>query len=203
MRVLFTRPTGISASGSGASIGPRSIREVLDEVAAIADRENIDLVLHSGDVFDRPVPAVEALTLGLQGLVALTDGGRRPVVAIAGNHDSPGFFEALAPFVSDRNVHLVGEIKAPEAGGVLDIETPAGRAIVSCFPFLREGRAFNVWEPPEEHYKKYADRLRQDRRGLFDPCFDSGRSRCRHVPGLPFPGWRVQGARTRCPARRA
>jgi exonuclease SbcD len=104
---------------------------------------------------------VEALTVGLQGLVRLTDSGRRPVVAIAGNHDSPGLFEALAPFVADRNVHLVGEIKAPDAGGVLEIETPAGRAVVSCFPFLREGRAFNVWEPPEEHYKKYADRLRR------------------------------------------
>ena len=82
------------------------------------------------------------------------------MVAIAGNHDSPGLFEALAPFVADRNVHLVGEIKAPEVGGVLDLETPRGRAVVSCFPFLREGRAFNVWEPAEEHYKKYADRLR-------------------------------------------
>ena len=70
-------------------------------------------------------------------------------------------FEALAPFVADRNVHLAGEIKAPEAGGVLDLETPAGRAVISCFPFLREGRAFNVWEPAEEHYKKYADRLRR------------------------------------------
>ncbi len=136
-------------------------REVLAEVAEIADRHEVDLVLHSGDVFDRPLPPVESLTLGLQGLVRLTDGGRRPVVAIAGNHDSPGFFEALAPFVADRNVHLVGEIKAPADGGVRQLETPGGPAVVSCFPFLREGRAFNVWEPAEEHYKQYADRLRR------------------------------------------
>lgn len=159
MRVLHTSDWHI-----GKRIGrfdrSEEYREVLDEVAETADRENIDLVLHSGDVFDRPVPPVEALTLGLQGLVRLTDGGRRPVVAIAGNHDSPGLFDALAPFVADRNVHLVGSIKAPGDGGVLDLETPAGRAVVSCFPFLREGRAFNVWEPAEEHYKKYADRLR-------------------------------------------
>ena len=160
MRVLHTSDWHI-----GKRIGrfdrSHEFREVLEEVADIADREQVDLVLHSGDVFDRPVPPVEALSLGLQGLVRLTDGGRRPVVAIAGNHDSPGLFEALAPFVADRNVHLVGEIKAPEDGGVLELETPAGRAVVSCFPFLREGRAFNVWEPPEEHYKKYADRLRR------------------------------------------
>jgi len=136
-------------------------REVIAEVATIATDNQVDLVLHSGDLFDRPLPPIEALSIALEGLVALSDGGRRPVVVISGNHDSPGLFEALAPLLADRNVHMVGEIKSPDGGGVLDIETPGGRAVVSAFPFLREGRAFNVWEPTEEHYKKYADRLRR------------------------------------------
>ncbi len=135
-------------------------RQVIDEVANIAEARAVDIVLHSGDLFDRPIPPIEALDVALRGLVTLTAGGTRPVVVIAGNHDSPAFFEALAPFVRAQNIHLVGEIKGPEAGGVLELKTPAGRAVVSCFPFLREGRAFNVWEPVEEHYKKYADRLR-------------------------------------------
>ena len=135
-------------------------REVIAEVVAIADDEDVDIVLHSGDLFDRPVPPIEALDAGLSGLVDLSAGGRRPVVVIAGNHDSAGFFEALAPFLHGHNIHMVGEIKRPDAGGVLDIETAAGRAVVSCFPFLREGRAFHVWDAVEEHYKQYADRLR-------------------------------------------
>jgi exonuclease SbcD len=135
-------------------------RAAIAEVAAIADREQVDLVVHSGDLFDRPLPPIEALDIGLGGLVRLGDHGRRPVVVIAGNHDSPGLFEALAPFLREQSIHLVGAIKRPDAGAVLDLETPGGRAVVSCFPFLREGRAFHVWEPTEEHYKKYADRLR-------------------------------------------
>jgi exonuclease SbcD len=135
-------------------------RSVIDEVVGIADAETVDLVLHSGDLFDRPVPPIESLEIGLTGLVRLTDAGRRPVVVIAGNHDSAGLFEALAPFLHGQNIHLVGEIKRPDAGGVLDLETPGGRAVVSCFPFLREGRAFHVWDEVSEHYKKYADRLR-------------------------------------------
>jgi exonuclease SbcD len=135
-------------------------REVIDEVVAVADQETVDLVLHSGDLFDRPVPPIEAMDVAFSGLVALTDGGRRPVVVIAGNHDSAGFFEALAPFLRGQNIHLVGEIKRPDAGGVLDLETPGGRAVVSCFPFLREGRAFHVWDAVDDHYKQYADRLR-------------------------------------------
>lgn len=136
-------------------------RSVIAEVAAIAEEEDVDLVLHSGDLFDRPLPPVEALDIAFEGLVALSASGRRPVVVIAGNHDSPGLFDALAPFLRTANIHLVGEVKRPDEGGVLDIETTAGRAVVSCFPFLREGKTFAVWAPVDEHYKRYADRLRQ------------------------------------------
>ena len=134
-------------------------RRAIDELVAIAEAENVDLVVHSGDVFERPIPPIQALELGLDGLVRLTGGGRRPVVAIAGNHDSPALFETLSRFLVGQNVHLVGEVKAPDRGAILDLDTPAGRAVVSCFPFLREGRTFNVWQPPEEHYKRYANRL--------------------------------------------
>ncbi len=135
-------------------------RSVIDEVVGVADEEGVDLVLHSGDLFDRALPPVEALDIAFDGLDRLAAGGRRPVVVIAGNHDSPGFFEALAPFLRRTGIHLVGDIRRPDAGGVLDLTTSSGRAVVSCFPFLREGRAFHAWEPVDEHYKKYGERLR-------------------------------------------
>jgi exonuclease SbcD len=134
-------------------------REVIAEVVQVATTEEVDIVLHSGDLFDRPVPPIEAMEVAFSGLVALTDGGKRPVVVIAGNHDSAGFFEALAPFLKAQNIHLVGEIKRPDGGGVLNLDTSSGRAVVSCFPFLREGRAFHVWDAVQDHYKQYADRL--------------------------------------------
>lgn len=135
-------------------------REVIAEVVTVANKERVDLVLHSGDLFDRPVPPIEALDVAFSGLVELSSNGSRPVVVIAGNHDSAGFFEALAPFLRGYNIHMVGEIRRPDDGGVLDLETSHGRAVVSCFPFLREGRAFHVWDAIEDHYKQYADRLR-------------------------------------------
>lgn len=159
MRVLHTSDWHVGKR-LGRYDRTEEYRAVIDEVVELADAETVDLVLHSGDLFDRPIPPVEALDVALDGLVRLTAGGTRPVVVIAGNHDSPGFFEALAPFLRKHHIHLVGEIKRPDAGGVLELETAAGRAVVSCFPFLREGRAFHAWEPVDEHYKKYADRLR-------------------------------------------
>ncbi len=158
MRVLHTSDWHV-----GRRIGryDRSdeFREVIGEVVDIASAESVDLVLHSGDLFDRPLPPVEALEIGLDGLVRLTDGGSRPVVVIAGNHDSPGFFEALGPFLRRHSIHMIGEIKRPDEGGVIDLATASGRAVVSCFPFLREGRAFHAWAGVDEHYKRYADRL--------------------------------------------
>ena len=131
---------------------------VIDEVAAIADAEKADLVLHSGDLFDRPLPPVDSLRLGLTGLVRLAAGGR-PVVVVAGNHDSPELFDTLAPFLAPRGVHLVGHILPPDGGGVVAVDTAAGRALVACFPFLRSAQVVDFMAATDDWYKTYAGRV--------------------------------------------
>ncbi len=133
---------------------------VLDEVVAIAEAEAVDLVLVSGDLFDRPSPPTEALRLVIDTLIRLADGGNRPVVGVAGNHDSGALFEILDPLLSPHRVRLVGEVKRPDAGGVIDISSPGGRAVVACFPFLREGRVVDFMADAGSWYGAYADRVR-------------------------------------------
>jgi exonuclease SbcD len=133
-------------------------QEAIDEVVAIADDESADLVVVSGDLFDRPQPPIEALRVGFDGLARLASGGR-PVVVVAGNHDSPDYFEALAPFLRRSDIHLSGAIKAPHEGGVLELDTAAGRAVVGCFPFLREGRVVDFMAETGRWYGAYADRV--------------------------------------------
>jgi len=131
----------------------------LSEVAAIADDLGVDLVVVSGDVFDRPIPPVDALSLGLGGLLRLAEG--RPVVAVAGNHDSPELFDALAPLVrgQGRGVHLVGGIRRPDDGGILGPDELGVPALVGCLPFLREGRVVDFMRDAGEWYGQYADRV--------------------------------------------
>jgi exonuclease SbcD len=136
-------------------------RAAIAEVAGIAESESADLVLHSGDLFDRSLPPVEALQAGLEGLVSLSGAGRRPVVVVAGNHDSPDLFEALAPFLEGFGVHLVGRIKRPDQGGVLDLETGAGPAHVAAFPFLKAAQVVDFMERADRWYGGYADRVRR------------------------------------------
>ena len=160
MRILHTSDWHI-----GKRLGRYSRLEetasAIDEVAALAEAEEVDLIIHSGDLFDRPVPPMEALRLGLSGLVKLAGAGGRPVVVVAGNHDSAALFEALAPFLSTWGIHLVGDIKAPSDGGVLRLETAAGEALVACLPFLREGRVVDFMANTDRWYGQYAERVRR------------------------------------------
>jgi exonuclease SbcD len=133
-------------------------REVLAEVERIAAERAVDLVIVSGDVWDRPIPQMDALTLGLQSLLRLAE--RRPVIAVAGNHDSPDLFEALAPLLQPQGVHLVGSVKRPDQGGVIGPDQLGGLpAVVACFPFLREGKVVDFMKDAGEWYRGYADRV--------------------------------------------
>ena len=132
-------------------------RDVLGEVERIADDRRADLVLVSGDVFDRPVPPMDALALGLQTLLRLGD--RRPVVVVAGNHDSPELFDAIAPLVRPRNVFLIGDVRRPDAGGVIGPEELGVPAVVAGLPFLREGRVVDFMRDAGQWYRAYAERI--------------------------------------------
>jgi len=130
---------------------------VLDHVCMVAQERDVDLVIVSGDVFDRASPPVDALELGLRTLVRL--GEARPVVAVAGNHDSADLFEALAPLLRPRGVHLVGRIARPEDGGILGPDVLGVPARVACVPFLREGQVVDFMRDAGEWYASYAERI--------------------------------------------
>jgi exonuclease SbcD len=132
-------------------------REVLAEVERIADEREVDLVLVSGDVWDRPVPPMDALALGLETLIRLAQ--RRPVVAVAGNHDSPELFETLAPLLRPRGVFLIGDVKRPDGGALLGPEELGVPAVVAGFPFLREGRVVDFMRDAGEWYRAYAEKI--------------------------------------------
>ncbi|MBW2736830.1 MAG: exonuclease subunit SbcD, partial [Deltaproteobacteria bacterium] len=131
---------------------------VLDEIVHIADEESVDLVVVSGDLFDRPAPPVEALSLVVDTLRRLAK-DNRPVVGIAGNHDSAELFELLGRLMKSWNIHLVGEIKRPAEGGVLDLMAGGTRALVACFPFLREGKVVDFMQEVDQWYGAYAERV--------------------------------------------
>jgi exonuclease SbcD len=158
MRILHTSDWHIGRR-LGRHDRSEEFRAVLAEVCEVADDRAVDLVLVSGDVFDRPVPPVDALALGIETLLRLAR--RRPVVVVAGNHDSPDLFEALAPLLRDQGdgIHLVGTVKRPDLGGLLGPDVLHVGAVVACFPFLREGRVVDFMKDANTWYGDYATRV--------------------------------------------
>jgi DNA repair protein SbcD/Mre11 len=156
MRILHTADWHVGRR-LGRHDRSEEMRAALDEVVAIADRERVDLVIVSGDVFDRAAPPVEALSLGLGALLRLAEG--RSLVVVAGNHDAPELFDALAPLLRERGVHAIGRIRAPDAGGLLGPDELGVPAVVAGFPFLREGRVVDFMADAGTWYGRYAERV--------------------------------------------
>ncbi|MDG1279557.1 MAG: exonuclease subunit SbcD [Algoriphagus sp.] len=77
---------------------------VLAEICEIADREEVDLVLLAGDIFDSFNPSHEAVELLYKTLRKLSKNGERPIIAIAGNHDSNQFIEAPDPLARELGI---------------------------------------------------------------------------------------------------
>jgi len=85
---------------------------VMNEIVETADREKVDLVLIAGDLFDNFNPSVEATELFYKTLKRLSLNGKRPVIAISGNHDSPSLIDAPDPLARECGIILIGHPKA-------------------------------------------------------------------------------------------
>jgi exonuclease SbcD len=83
-------------------------RLVLNEICEIADNQKADIIVVAGDLFDTFNPPVEAVDLFYKTLKRLTNNGKRPVIAIAGNHDSPDRIDAPDPLARECGILFVG-----------------------------------------------------------------------------------------------
>jgi exonuclease SbcD len=112
---------------------------ILDLIAAAAREAKPDAILIAGDVYDRPVPPVEAIKLFDGFLRALREAapGIR-VIVVPGNHDSAGRLSFGASLLADSG--LVIATRA-EARPVLSLGEGGGRVDVWALPFLTQASA--------------------------------------------------------------
>ncbi len=107
---------------------------VLAEIADIAGREDVDLVLVAGDLFETSAPGPESEQIVYRALLQLAEVA--PVVVISGNHDNPRRLQAVAPLLSLGRVTVVGQVARPDEGGVM-VRTVAGVPVqLALLPFV-------------------------------------------------------------------
>ncbi len=129
----------------------------LAELAALAADERVDAVLMAGDLLDRRVMDAEPLGDTLRALEALAD--TAPVLVVVGNHDDPGLWTALAPYLERRRIHVAGRARPP-AEAVRTVETASGPLHAALLPWPDPGRfVADLGEAVAETKRSYADQV--------------------------------------------
>ena len=140
MKVLHTSDWHVGRTIRGRSRADEHAA-VLAEVAAIARREAVDVVLVTGDLFDTASPSPESERLVYRALLDL-EGTGATVVAIAGNHDNERRLQAVAPLFERGRVAVGAVPSRPDEGGVVRLTTGGGEELdIALVPFLSQRNA--------------------------------------------------------------
>ncbi|MGH3510313.1 MAG: metallophosphoesterase family protein, partial [Nocardioidaceae bacterium] len=142
MRILHTSDWHLGRSFHGVGL--------LDAQAAYADHlldvvreESVELVLVSGDVYDRALPPVSAVELADETFARLAS-SRASTVVTSGNHDSPTRLGFNARLADAAGVHLRTRWQ--------DVATPVlftdehGPVAVYALPYLEPDAVLTAWE---------------------------------------------------------
>jgi exonuclease SbcD len=152
---------------------------VLGEQITLARELRPHLILHTGDLFHYPRPAVEDLRRGLWALEELA--AVAPVVVLAGNHDSPAMFDIFQrllslgrPAAGLGRVQFVGRARPPSDGGLLTLPGDTGGDLeeeirLAPLPFVHPNALLEAFDvPPERWTAHYTDQVHHVERVLGD-----------------------------------
>jgi len=160
LRILHTSDWHLGRNLEGRSRLPEQ-EQFIAELTDIVTKEDIQLVLVAGDIFDTYNPSAEAENLFYDALERLSDGGKRALVIIAGNHDSPDRLHAANPLALKHGISLLGfpreqlpigtaprGIQRVNTGpGWLELTVPGSneRTIIYALPYPSESRLNEVF----------------------------------------------------------
>ncbi len=115
---------------------------VLQQLVEIIDSEKPDVIIIAGDLYDRAVPPREAVELLNRILTKIIQDFKIPILAIAGNHDSPDRLEFGNQLFRSQQLYI--ESKLTTALEPVVIQDKSGPVYFHLVPYLEpaEVRAF-------------------------------------------------------------
>lgn len=149
---------------------------ILDQIAGMAQANQVDAVVIAGDIYDRAIPSGEAVILFDRFLTELSACGIQ-ILLISGNHDSPERLSFGKQLFSRQGVHIAGvweknlataEFREPVPGSVrkeiitqfvlLPFVKPAQAGAASCGEAVEKILA-EYWEQEKKDGKKTKNRV--------------------------------------------
>ena len=136
------------------------VHSLLDEMAWFVERERVELVLISGDIFDVLTPPAEAERI-VYDFFCRMNRLQVPVVVIAGNHDSPHRFDSRSGLFAIAGVYVIGRARHDA------VFRPAVRSgadvLVGALPFVSEKSVIKgidyMQQSDAEMRGSYSDRI--------------------------------------------
>ncbi|OQO92428.1 exonuclease SbcCD subunit D [Saccharomonospora piscinae] len=145
MRLLHTSDWHVGRTFHGADLLADQ-DAVLAHLAELVERLAVDVVLVSGDVYDRAVPSAEAVRVATAALRRLREAGAQLVIT-SGNHDSAARLGAFAEFAEAGGLHLRTTVDALDRPVLLDDEH--GPVALYGIPYLEPDPARLALGVPE------------------------------------------------------
>jgi DNA repair protein SbcD/Mre11 len=171
MRVLHTSDWHVGKPLRGRSRAAEH-EEVLAEIADVARRDAVDLAIVAGDLFDSATPSPESERIVYRGLLDLAE-GNRPVVVVAGNHDSAQRLGAVAPLSQANGIHVASAVRPPGDGGVVELVVGGQPVQVALLPFPSQRYVVTadllLSGDAADAHAAYADRVVRILRALTEP----------------------------------
>ncbi|HET7327186.1 MAG TPA: exonuclease SbcCD subunit D [Nocardioidaceae bacterium] len=118
----------------------------IDHLVETVRHERVDVVLVSGDVFDRALPPVDAVQLASDALRRLAD-ARARVVVTSGNHDSVHRLGFAAELIDSAGIHL--RTQPAGVGAPILVEADDVPLAVYGIPYLEPDAVREPWRLAE------------------------------------------------------
>lgn len=175
MRILHTADWHLGKNLEGQSRMDEQ-DEFLKDFVDIVEKNNIDLIIIAGDVYDSYNPPARAEKMFYDTLKRLSANGERITLVISGNHDNPDRLVAAGPLAQEHGIIMVGTPKTiVEKGtygrhkvlnsgeGFVEIEINGEKAVILTVPYPSEKRLneviYNGMDDEEEKAKSYGERI--------------------------------------------
>lgn len=153
----------------------------LKDFVDLVEEEKIDLIMIAGDIYDTSNPPAKAENLFYQTLKQLSQKGKRMILVISGNHDSPERLVAARPLAREHGIVMVatpksvvevgryGQNTVVESGeGFIEIEVQGERAVILTVPYPSEKRLNEVLYEEMSEEEQQLEIYSQKIKTLFD-----------------------------------
>jgi exonuclease SbcD len=131
-------------------------RHILQQFIEAVREERPDAVVIAGDLYDRAIPPTEAVELLNEVLQTLVMDLQTPVIAIAGNHDSPDRIHFGSQLMKAQGLHIAGQFAFPHETAVLHDEH--GEVHFHLVPYADPGKVRYVLQ--NEDIRTHDDAMR-------------------------------------------